>query len=203
MTRLGAILKCKLELPRKHGSASNIPDLPQWSEFARFAPKSQDCLKYMSRVPLKTTIRRGTRQTLSHVMAFKSEFYYIHVKKTDWFGNLVYGKLGQIWYNNQFRAKSGILIISGQIWQKSGMYWGKSCYNNLAKNGANLAKSGANLAKNGANLAENRGRTGLNEFLGKSSLCFRNMRRLQILIRWTRHLNLEMNLEMNSGVTGS
>jgi len=31
--------------------------------------------------------------------------------------------LGQIWYKNQFRARSGILIISGQIWQKSGLYW--------------------------------------------------------------------------------
>ena len=73
---------------------------------------------------LRTTIPRGTRQTLSHVMAIKSEFYYIHVKKTDWFpgkpclrqigADLVQQSIsGQIWYFDNF----------GQIWQKSGLYW--------------------------------------------------------------------------------
>ena len=120
-----AILKRKLDLPRNHGTArtaSNIPDLPQWSVSNR-----------RSRVPLKTTIPRGTRQTLSHVMAIKSEFYYIHVKKTDWFpgkpclrqigADLVQQSIsGQVWYLNNIGANlakiGAVLGFSGQIWLK-------------------------------------------------------------------------------------
>ena len=40
-----------------------------------------------------------------------------------------------------------------------------------------MAKNGAILAKNGEDLDKNRGRTGLNQFRGRSSLRFRNTRR--------------------------
>ena len=89
-----------------------------------------------SRVPLKTTIPRGTRQTLSHMMAIKSELYYIHVKKTDWFpGKPCLRQIG---------ADLVQQSISGQIWLKTGQIW--------LKTGQNWLKTGQIWLKIGAEL---------------------------------------------------
>ena len=119
-------LKRKLGRPRKINYSGSAPIFQICPNFGREVERR-------SRGPLKTTIPRGTRQTLSHVMAIKSEFYYIHVKKTDWFPGkpclrqigavLVQQSIsGQNWYFNNFGANleknRGCTGFSGQVWLK-------------------------------------------------------------------------------------
>ena len=118
-------LKRKLDRPRNWFN----PVLPRVFRICPNDPYPSIRMSYRRlRVPLKTTIPRGTRQTLSHVMAIKSEFYYIHVKKTDWFpGKPCLRQIG---------ADLVQQSISGQVWY----------LNNI---GANLAKIGAVLGFRG------------------------------------------------------